>query len=1293
MAERSPRRGVSLAPAPTPQTPVARPGLLNRTASLDAMLSGTAGLPLSPESPPGSLPQHSKAWTSSVRKLQVVKHVIQHWELVQISPAIGDIPMTRLMKACAKDQLEVVQAVLSDLLQQDNISVLAAELQAKDSWAGSSPLHWAAFSGNPAIARALLDAGANPLATNDRDQSLPIHLAARYDRSEVIEALAEHAPSSLLVKRKGGFTPLHEAAAEGKVGALTKLLRMADKAGISSARSSLDGGVTRAAMLAARTDDDLGGYTPLLSAVEYGRTDIISVLLEHGADPSIEAVVGGAVAALERSSQVVQAGVAPIASRRFLFRHLSMSTVGGVAAPSAAAVAAAPSAGPSLTADSEVEAGRSRFRIPGHGALSLALSAGHLDVVEQLLMSAAMGPESRFPPVFSLAQLKRILVEVWANTQLHTSSSQPGADRLRTAHLLTVLVLCAKPHTVERRLMTPHADSAPSEAAATDAPSSTETRSLDERLRGHDDDDDDVESGGSPPPVEVASDRVSKPQNPVLVALKLAAECERAQRAVRRDRLRVTKLKDGAMLLEFIACGLLHAADRAVSESETTKGFNPWRMGTKKILPQTARDLFVHESIDFAARHDLKIFISHPIVYAHLQEVFWPTLLRRRPMGQGHLGGSGYSPAFYAGTAFLNLVSLPLLPFVPNGWEVDLEEYCRNGQPTHASSTAPAAPPLILFWLLPVGRFALWFGSTLGLAQLATSIPPLSPELGPYDLALLAYLIGWVKAEAGELRRATLRGEGLRGYATNAFNVLDVLICILLALLLVGRRAQAFDPQGALNPTGPIAPLVLPCQALLALIASIRLMQVLFIFATSGPLLIMSIRMLEDLWQFLTLAGFVVLAFACSFYVLFSHQIATQAIKSTHIIRRYGDDAALGAAGVNGGGGADVDSLSMAGGPPGELSLASVLGLLVTASMKGEPDQILAGHLMQPFAWAVMFLFGLIVVLLLLNLLIARFAKTFDMVYENVDANFKVAFARVVIECREKDLLPPPLNILRMLINSTRLGIVQLAQRGVHACLPSSWWSWKTLDNDDDDDDDDDPSSRRKARNGGGGGDEGASGSGGPKETAYVAQQVREYLRRALDVGEPLPTQVAAYVVQHQHDIGREDQWRTEFAKQIGHVTTQLGGVEAGIRADLASEMQTLRAEIKAEVRALESARRDQADGTASEAARRAEASVRATAKAEAAGSLARAEALASRDGRYDKFMERLEVALPALLDHAAHSETLSARLDGRLRQLEQSVERQLEGQQRAILERLSTSPASGKGGGGEASSKDTYLY
>ena len=58
--------------------------------------------------------------------------------------------------------------------------------------------------------------------------------------------------------------------------------------------------------------------------------------------------------------------------------------------------------------------------------------------------------------------------------------------------------------------------------------------------------------------------------------------------------------------------------------------------------------------------------------------------------------------------------------------------------------------------------------------------------------------------------------------------------------------------------------------------------------------------------------------------------------------------------------------------------------------------------------------------------LVARFIKTFDMVYENVDSNFKVAFARVVVEARKKELLPPPLNLISAIISV----LYDLCERG-----------------------------------------------------------------------------------------------------------------------------------------------------------------------------------------------------------------------------------------------------------------------
>jgi hypothetical protein len=153
----------------------------------------------------------------------------------------------------------------------------------------------------------------------------------------------------------------------------------------------------------------------------------------------------------------------------------------------------------------------------------------------------------------------------------------------------------------------------------------------------------------------------------------------------------------------------------------------------------------------------------------------------------------------------------------------------------------------------------------------------------------------------------------------------------------------------------------------------------------------MAIRMLEDLYQFLMLASLIVVGFACAFFVLLSHERAEGLRDGTIIVH---DDEAAG------------------------VGIFDVLGWLVESAMKGEPDHIMErSETKFTFSWFFMFLFGVLVVLLLLNLLIARFAKTFDMVYENVDANFKVAFARVVVEGRKKELLPPPLNLVSATIN------------------------------------------------------------------------------------------------------------------------------------------------------------------------------------------------------------------------------------------------------------------------------------
>ena len=63
----------------------------------------------------------------------------------------------------------------------------------------------------------------------------------------------------------------------------------------------------------------------------------------------------------------------------------------------------------------------------------------------------------------------------------------------------------------------------------------------------------------------------------------------------------------------------------------------------------------------------------------------------------------------------------------------------------------------------------------------------------------------------------------------------------------------------------------------------------------------------------------------------------------------------------------------------------------------GNRDHPASAPVATTFTQLCMLVFGIVVVLLLLNLLSARFAKTFDIVHEHVDSHFKLEFARIVL--------------------------------------------------------------------------------------------------------------------------------------------------------------------------------------------------------------------------------------------------------------------------------------------------------
>ena len=158
---------------------------------------------------------------------------------------------------------------------------------------GTTPLHWAAQSDDPAIVELLLAAGADPLAGN-RYGVRPISLACTNGNVAIVELLLDAGadPDTALAE---GETALMTAARTGALDVVRLLLdRGADVNAAETWRgqtalmwAAAEGHahviptmLSYGADVAARSTK---GWTPLLFAVREGRIDVVQTLLEAGA--------------------------------------------------------------------------------------------------------------------------------------------------------------------------------------------------------------------------------------------------------------------------------------------------------------------------------------------------------------------------------------------------------------------------------------------------------------------------------------------------------------------------------------------------------------------------------------------------------------------------------------------------------------------------------------------------------------------------------------------------------------------------------------------------------------------------------------------------------------------------------------------------------------------------------------------------------------------------------------------------------------------------------------------------
>ena len=197
----------------------------------------------------------------------------------------GVIKMTALTRACSVGDAPLADRLLVQARATGGLRHVVEQLGAIDSWRGSSLLHWASFAGCvECMAVVLRWAGlcglpVHPLinAQNELkhggDRSTPLSLAARYVNADAVDFLLRQRADPLR-RNINGNTPLHEACKHGAAETVAKLLRHQERDRQLRTRNTRK-----------QTSPPLPGphFSPLMVAIEAGKTETVALLLRNGA--------------------------------------------------------------------------------------------------------------------------------------------------------------------------------------------------------------------------------------------------------------------------------------------------------------------------------------------------------------------------------------------------------------------------------------------------------------------------------------------------------------------------------------------------------------------------------------------------------------------------------------------------------------------------------------------------------------------------------------------------------------------------------------------------------------------------------------------------------------------------------------------------------------------------------------------------------------------------------------------------------------------------------------------------
>uniref|UniRef100_A0A4W6BIJ9 Ankyrin repeat and SOCS box containing 15 n=1 Tax=Lates calcarifer TaxID=8187 RepID=A0A4W6BIJ9_LATCA len=241
----------------------------------DAFLKSAAGYGSRIQTPPSTSKKH----------MEMLRHTFAFRE----SDSRGWLPLHR---AASQPVLEVLETVLR---------CEYIDLEERTAVGGDTPLTLAVKAGLVQNVKSLLQHGASPHNTNNKNES-PLLLAVRAGSYEMTYTLVALGAWVEQVCRKK-WTAMHEAAKVGKVDILMLLLRNGgrvnhkDVTGVTPLAVAAEHGhfhVTEILLnCGSRVNSQAcNGESVLLDAAGSGNTDCIQLLLDNGANPNLPSITG-----------------------------------------------------------------------------------------------------------------------------------------------------------------------------------------------------------------------------------------------------------------------------------------------------------------------------------------------------------------------------------------------------------------------------------------------------------------------------------------------------------------------------------------------------------------------------------------------------------------------------------------------------------------------------------------------------------------------------------------------------------------------------------------------------------------------------------------------------------------------------------------------------------------------------------------------------------------------------------------------------------------------------------------